>query len=139
MRSDPVPAALENALSGMFPEATGLGYRDTAQLVHFSVSNQVSWVGGSSRSGCVITQVPSSVGLYCRGSKVTSWGGLAWVASLHKAPQGHLWAADCSPPTPMPCPYTMTQTQLSLHPLGSPGCRQGPSSEDTSDPAPSHQ
>lgn len=137
LRPDPMSAASENTLTATFPEAVAWGYRDTAQHVHLSFSNPVSWVGDSSRSGCLVTQVPSSVGLYCQGSEVPSWGPLTWASSLHTAPQGHLWAADRSPPPRAMSTHWDTNT---THPIawGGLGAARAPAlrTQQGSDPAP---
>ena len=57
------------------------------------------------------------------GSEVVAWGPLLGIAPRKRAPQGSLWAADCSPCTPWHtqlhhrCPHTDTLT----HPAPAPG------------------
>ena len=91
--ADPSSAAFDEvSSSGPSPAASASGDGGATEQVH--PSSVLSW-----RSGCLATQVPSSVGLCCQGSEVTSWGPLRRASSFHQAPQGYLWAAPAHPPT----------------------------------------
>ena len=89
--ADPSSAAFDEvSSSGPSPAASASGDGGATEQVH--PSSVLSW-----RSGCLATQVPSSVGLCCQGSEVTSWGPLRRASSFHQAPQGYLWAAPAHP------------------------------------------
>ena len=110
-----MPAASENALSGAVPEATASGYQDTAQHVHLSIANQVSWVGNSSRSGHLVTQVPILLGSMAREVRSlpgVPLPGLPPYTQLPKGTSGLLTAH----PHPVPCLCTVTPTQPTPQP-----------------------
>ena len=96
LSSDPFSAGFADIIWAVPPPvALASGEWDRAEQVHRS--SVLSW-----RNGLLATHVPSSFGLYCQGSKVTSWGVLRQASSFHNAPQGYLWTALAQAPNPMP-------------------------------------
>ena len=68
VRLDPTSAALEQAISVGFLEATALGYGEATgeHVILSSVSSQVTWARPSVECGCLVTTVSSSAGLCCQ-------------------------------------------------------------------------
>ena len=79
--------------------------------------------------GWLVTQVASSLGLFCQGSDVTAWVSLPRLPpyrNIHKDTSGMLPAHPGLQAKSKPIDTHTAHPQIS----GRPGCHQGPNSED---------
>lgn len=74
-------------------------------------------VGIFSRMWCLVSWVPSSVGLYCQENEVASWSPFIWLPPLTKLPKDPSGLLTAHAATPCPC---------AMKPVGRPECRSHP-------------